>query len=767
MTDAPADAPADAKPTYPNRIRELRLASGAPLRVIADASGISLQQINRLELGQRRLTDDAKVAIAKALQVEPWELEPQTEAAPVEEEADTAPMTPPPPPPAPNFAAAYAAIGIGSGNPIATVQGFPEATVKAGQAGEVLSAQLVKWLLNPRRDPAPGAIEELANSIALQGVLQPLLVREIKGRAQYEVIAGERRRLAVQLLIRRGRIDASLLIPVRVVEISDTDALFAAGAENLAREGMHPLDETELFAALVAQGFDKASIASRLGTSVRTVERRLFLGNMIEPARELFRSSKLSQAQAEALAGAPKFGQEQLVDDPRLMEMPPWQIRQVALSRLPTESEIAFDLTEYQRRGGEVIEDEECGARYLASVALAIELQREEIERCKRELEKEFSWVDVHVTLNPLMYPFDSSGCYRTKGVDQVSLLEHGAVLLIEKDGWNLEIVHPVLRPAALTPEPQQVEMFGGQRADVVRSLLSDDDDQDEHDQDAGEDEPRDATREPRQPSEPEARDGEASRLMTYDQIKAVRAVQSKAMRQAMAQNPKAALAYAILIHLEAVPALHVTTPHYLRAPGETAELTEAVIKLAAIWDGAPDPAKINFFHDLSRWFRENDYRAADCFRALATFADEAALLELQAALIACRVANWHGADDRSPTSSSSPLTVAVATQIRADLFMTYHWRPDADYWKGYDRVGLKAALAAGGQDLVAFKRAGKNDLIAACASLDGPATLGIPELAFMIAGDQQDAVIEARGRVIKAERESDSAQPTEPAEAA
>ncbi len=760
MTDPSAAPPTNAPSTYPNRIRELRLASGAPLRSIADASGISIQQINRLELGQRRLTDDARAAIAKALGVHPADLDLiATQEEPPPPAIQPAPIAPPQSITPSSFTAAYTAIGIGAGDPIATARGFEEGDVKPGMALEVPVSSLVRWPLNPRRDPAPAAIEELAESIALQGVLQPLLTRRVAAPgSELEVIAGERRRLAIALLIQRGRLLRDFPVPVRVVALSDTEALFAAGAENLARQGMHPLDETELFAALIAQGFEKAKIAARLGTSVRTVERRLFLANLVDQAKEMFRAGELSQAQAEALAGGSEQGQRDALAMEQITRWTPGMIRDVSTQQYPSEDDVAFDLDDYERRGGALMEED--GFRTLVTLDLARTMQAEAIADVEAELKAEFAWVDRVSVSDPTFYSLGAAGSYRRVLRSHVTSEDQiGALIVTDKDGWQVNVFRSVARPAAAAPEPQQIEMFAGQaRGEADEGADGGDEDGEDE---AGGDEGADAPDEPKQPDEPDARDGEAARLMTADQIKAVRAVQSKALRQAIAQYPKAALAHAILIHLEAVPALRIQTPHYERAPDEKAELTEAVIKLAAIWDGAPDPNKINYLHDLSHWFRQNEFRAPDCYRALVEFADEAALLGLLAALTACRIASWHNDADRSPTSSVKPLTAAIARHVRADLFMTYHWRPDADYFKGYDRVGLKAALAAGEQNLSAFRYAGKNELIAACASLDGDATLGLPELAFMTSADQQDAVIEARGEVIAAERPAAKGAPS------
>lgn len=95
----------------------------------------------------------------------------------------------------------------------------------------------------PRRYFDRRALEELARSIRSKGLLQPIVVRP-KGEDRFEIVAGERRYRAFKLLGRRQ-------IPAIVVELDDVDAQAAAVLENLQREDLNPVEETEAILSLL------------------------------------------------------------------------------------------------------------------------------------------------------------------------------------------------------------------------------------------------------------------------------------------------------------------------------------------------------------------------------------------------------------------------------------------------------------------------------------------------------------------------------------
>lgn len=129
----------------------------------------------------------------------------------------------------------------------------------------------------PRREIDPKQIEELAESIRSEGLLQPIVVRA-KGK-HYELIAGERRLRAFEFLKRKK-------VPARVIDASDASSATLALIENLQRENLNPIDEALGYASLL-RDFDltQEAVAERVGkgrASVANALRLLSLGVEIQ-----------------------------------------------------------------------------------------------------------------------------------------------------------------------------------------------------------------------------------------------------------------------------------------------------------------------------------------------------------------------------------------------------------------------------------------------------------------------------------------------------
>ena len=122
-------------------------------------------------------------------------------------------------------------------------------------------AALIESPSNPRKRSDESSLSELASSFKSQGVLAPLLVRELD-ESNYEVIAGGRRLRAAKL----AKLES---VPVRVVKLSDAEAIEAQCVENLQREDIHPLEEALGFKSLLELGepYNIAHIAARAGKS--------------------------------------------------------------------------------------------------------------------------------------------------------------------------------------------------------------------------------------------------------------------------------------------------------------------------------------------------------------------------------------------------------------------------------------------------------------------------------------------------------------------
>lgn len=172
------------------------------------------------------------------------------------------------------------------------------------QPGEVQKLRIASILPNPmqpRRSFVQAELEELAASIAENGLLQPIVVRAAAGADNYELIAGERRLRAVGIL---GWDE----VPVIVRDASDRTLLVLALVENLQREALNPLEEAEGYASLGEQfNMKQADIAAAVGKDRSTVSNLLRLLKLPVSVRRLVERGSLSAGHARALLA---------VDDP-------------------------------------------------------------------------------------------------------------------------------------------------------------------------------------------------------------------------------------------------------------------------------------------------------------------------------------------------------------------------------------------------------------------------------------------------------------------
>ncbi len=157
--------------------------------------------------------------------------------------------------------------------------------------------QLQESTANPRRIFEDAALKELAASIRSQGVLSPLLVRPLNDRS-FEIVAGARRYRAAQLA-------ESETIPVRIVQLTDAEALEAQLIENLQRRDVHPLEEAQGFRALLNLDEPKYSIeqiAAKTGKSPGYVAQRIKLTELAPAVVEAFYKDEIGVGHALLLA---------------------------------------------------------------------------------------------------------------------------------------------------------------------------------------------------------------------------------------------------------------------------------------------------------------------------------------------------------------------------------------------------------------------------------------------------------------------------------
>lgn len=148
----------------------------------------------------------------------------------------------------------------------------------------------------PRRDFDPDSLRELADSIAAQGVIQPIVVRPI-GEGRYEIVAGERRWRASQQAGLRE-------IPVVVRDVDEQAAIAIALIENIQRADLNPLEEAEALARLLTEfGLTHQQVAEAVGKSRTTVTNLLRLLELNDEVKGYLRGGRLEMGHARALLG--------------------------------------------------------------------------------------------------------------------------------------------------------------------------------------------------------------------------------------------------------------------------------------------------------------------------------------------------------------------------------------------------------------------------------------------------------------------------------
>jgi len=157
---------------------------------------------------------------------------------------------------------------------------------------------------NPRRNFSDTEIEELAASIKERGVIQPIVVRPVRGTADsFEIIAGERRWRAAQ---RAGLHD----VPIIAVEVTDDEALQLAIIENVQRTDLNPLEEAFGYQTLANDfGHTHDDIAKIVGKSRAHVSNTLRLLKLSEEVQAYIHSGKLTAGHARMLIGQPNADQ--------------------------------------------------------------------------------------------------------------------------------------------------------------------------------------------------------------------------------------------------------------------------------------------------------------------------------------------------------------------------------------------------------------------------------------------------------------------------
>lgn len=190
-------------------------------------------------------------------------------------------------------------LGRGLDSLLGSGANFVEAT--PGMTTSVSLDQLHAGLYQPRTRMDEGALNELADSIREQGVLQPILVRlsgQKDGKNVYEIIAGERR-------FRAAKIAGLKEMPALVKEVDDQTAAAMALIENIQREDLNPLEEAQGIHRLISDfGFTHEQAANAVGRSRSAVSNLLRLLNLVKPVQTMLVAGDIDMGHARALLAA-------------------------------------------------------------------------------------------------------------------------------------------------------------------------------------------------------------------------------------------------------------------------------------------------------------------------------------------------------------------------------------------------------------------------------------------------------------------------------
>lgn len=235
------------------------------------------------------------------------------------------------------------------------------------------------------RQSGGASIPELASSIARVGLLQNLTVTASSDGEHYEVVAGKRRLAALKLLAKRHKIDKAHDVPCLLVP--DASARTVSLTENVQREAMHPGEQFEAFAALVAEGRPIEDIAADFGVTPLVVQRRLKLANVSPRLLADYRADAVTLDQLMALA----ITDDHTAQEAAFYDVPEWRRNPQALREHLTEREIDatrdalarfVGIEAYEAAGGGVRRDlfsDDSRGVFLTDAALLETLARDKL----------------------------------------------------------------------------------------------------------------------------------------------------------------------------------------------------------------------------------------------------------------------------------------------------------------------------------------------------------------------------------------------------
>jgi ParB family chromosome partitioning protein len=207
-------------------------------------------------------------------------------------------------------------LGRGLG---ALIPSFPE-TEQRNATLEVDINAIAPNPYQPRTGLDQDKLQQLADSIRVHGIIQPLVVRGAEERDRYTLIAGERR-------WRAARLAGLTVVPVVVKDAAPQAMLELALVENVVRADLSPLEEAVAYRQLIDEfGLTQASVAERVGRSRVSVTNTLRLLSAPEPVQTALQEGRITEGHARALLGIPTAADQIAMLD--LVVAKGWTVRQ-------------------------------------------------------------------------------------------------------------------------------------------------------------------------------------------------------------------------------------------------------------------------------------------------------------------------------------------------------------------------------------------------------------------------------------------------------
>ena len=266
--------------------------------------------------------------------------------------------------------------------------------------------KLVLSQANVRRIKAGFSIEELAEDIARRTLLASLTVRPVLDEdgaetGMFEVPAGGRRYRALELLVKKRRLNRTAPVPciIRTEGLAEEDSL----AENIQRAPLHPLDQFRAFQAMREKGKSEEEIAAAFFVSVNVVKQRLKLASVSETLLEAYADEEMTLDQLMAFTVNPDHERQEQVWEAlkRHYNKQPYEIRRMLTQGAVRASDHRAEFVgvdAYIEAGGEVLRDlfEADHGGWLQDAGLLEKLVAENLEREAEAVREEgWKWIEA------------------------------------------------------------------------------------------------------------------------------------------------------------------------------------------------------------------------------------------------------------------------------------------------------------------------------------------------------------------------------------